>query len=116
MPTEKPTSVTTVPILDPPMLLSANRTEQGIFLQWWPPETPSSPLTGYVLQARRDQGQWVILSGNISANQSELLVKGLLRVRIQTRCDLIWILILCDDSTIQFGLVICLSLRTTVMI
>uniref|UniRef100_A0A7N6AXV4 Immunoglobulin superfamily, member 9b n=1 Tax=Anabas testudineus TaxID=64144 RepID=A0A7N6AXV4_ANATE len=70
---------TTLPILDPPLLLSANCTGQGVVLQWLPPEAPSSPLTGYVLQARRDQGQWVILSSNISANQSELLVQGLLR-------------------------------------
>nr|XP_046242872.1 protein turtle homolog A isoform X2 [Scatophagus argus] len=79
VPTEKPTVITTVPVLDPPILLSANRTERGVLLQWTPPEAPSSPLTGYVLQARKDQGQWVILSSNISANQSELLVQGLLR-------------------------------------
>ncbi|XP_026199942.1 uncharacterized protein igsf9b isoform X2 [Anabas testudineus] len=76
---ETPTEDTTLPILDPPLLLSANCTGQGVVLQWLPPEAPSSPLTGYVLQARRDQGQWVILSSNISANQSELLVQGLLR-------------------------------------
>lgn len=80
VPTEEPTAITTLPILDPPMLLSANLTEQGVLLQWSPPEAPSSPLTGYVLQARRDQGQWVILSSNISASRSELLVQGLLRV------------------------------------
>uniref|UniRef100_A0A671XWR7 Protein turtle homolog A-like n=1 Tax=Sparus aurata TaxID=8175 RepID=A0A671XWR7_SPAAU len=68
-----------VSFLDPPIFLSANRTEQGVLLQWSPPEAPSSPLTGYVLQARRDQSQWVILSSDISANQSELLVTGLLR-------------------------------------
>ncbi|XP_051279016.1 uncharacterized protein igsf9b isoform X2 [Dicentrarchus labrax] len=79
VPTETPTAVTTLPILDPPIFLSANCTEQGVLLQWSPPEDPSSPLTGYVLQARRDQAQWVILSSNISANQSELLVQGLLR-------------------------------------
>uniref|UniRef100_A0A4W6G166 Immunoglobulin superfamily, member 9b n=1 Tax=Lates calcarifer TaxID=8187 RepID=A0A4W6G166_LATCA len=57
------------------------RTQVSLTLSvaWSPPEAPSSPLTGYVLQARRDQGQWVILSSNISANQSELLVQGLLR-------------------------------------
>lgn len=82
VPTEAPTAVTTLPILDPPLFLSANRTEQGVLLQWFPPEAPFSPLTGYVLQARRDQGQWVILSSNISANQSEMLVQGLLRVKI----------------------------------
>ncbi|XP_041792416.1 protein turtle homolog A [Chelmon rostratus] len=79
VPTETPTAITTLPTLDPPILLSANRTEQGVLLQWSPPEAPSSPLTGYVLQARKDEGQWVILSSNISANQSELLVQGLLR-------------------------------------
>ncbi|XP_068461528.1 uncharacterized protein igsf9b [Clinocottus analis] len=79
LPTEAPTAVTSLPILDPPILLSANQTDRGIFLQWSPPEGPSSPLTGFVLQARRDQDQWVILSSNISANQSELLVQGLLR-------------------------------------
>ncbi|XP_068560218.1 uncharacterized protein igsf9b isoform X2 [Cebidichthys violaceus] len=79
VPTEAPTDITTLPILDPPILLSANQTDRGVFLQWSPPEAPSSPLTGFVLQARRDQGQWVILSSNINANQSELLVQGLLR-------------------------------------
>nr|XP_019949562.1 PREDICTED: protein turtle homolog A-like isoform X1 [Paralichthys olivaceus] len=77
VPTEPPTAVSI--ILDPPTFLSANRTKRGVLLQWSPPEAPSSPLTGYVLQARRDQGRWVILSNNISANQSELLVQGLIR-------------------------------------
>uniref|UniRef100_A0A3B4GNQ5 Protein turtle homolog A-like n=1 Tax=Pundamilia nyererei TaxID=303518 RepID=A0A3B4GNQ5_9CICH len=85
-------AVTTLPILDPPIFLSANRTEQGILLRWFPPEAPFSPLTGYVLQARRDQGQWVILTSNISANQSDLLVQGLLRdsnydLRLMSRCN-----------------------------
>ncbi|XP_072244365.1 uncharacterized protein igsf9b isoform X1 [Leuresthes tenuis] len=79
VPTEAPSPVTTFPILHPPLFLSANRTRQGVLLQWSPPETPLSPLTGFVLQACRDQGQWVILSSDISANQSELLVQGLLR-------------------------------------
>ncbi|XP_034548782.1 protein turtle homolog A [Notolabrus celidotus] len=79
VPTEEPTAVTNLPNLEPPILLMVNRTEQGVLLQWSPPEAPSSPLTGYVLHARRDQSHWVILSSNISANQSELLVQGLLR-------------------------------------
>uniref|UniRef100_I3JX54 Protein turtle homolog A n=1 Tax=Oreochromis niloticus TaxID=8128 RepID=I3JX54_ORENI len=92
VPTEAPTAVTTLPILDPPIFLSANRTEQGVVLRWFPPEAPFSPLTGYVLQARRDQGQWVILTSNISANQSDLLVQGLLRdsnydLRLMSRCN-----------------------------
>ncbi|KAM8886665.1 uncharacterized protein igsf9b isoform 5-T5 [Spinachia spinachia] len=79
VPTESPTAVTTVPFLDPPIFLSANRTDRGIFLQWLLPEAPSYPLTGFVLQSRRDQGQWVVLNSDISANQSELLVQGLFR-------------------------------------
>ncbi|XP_047448248.1 protein turtle homolog A isoform X2 [Mugil cephalus] len=79
VPTEVPTVVTSPPIPDPPTLLSANRTGQGVVLQWMPPHVLLSSLTGYVLQARRDLGQWVILNSNIDANQSEILVQGLLR-------------------------------------
>lgn len=74
--------VITLPILDPPVCLSANQTDQGVLLQWSAPESPASPLTGYVLQARRNQGQWVILSRDVGANQSDMLVQGLLRVRV----------------------------------
>ncbi|KAF7655168.1 hypothetical protein LDENG_00059980, partial [Lucifuga dentata] len=79
VPTEAPTVVTTPLTLDPPIFLSVNRTDRGILLQWSSPVVLSSLLTGYVLQARRNQGQWVIISNNINANQSELLVQGLLR-------------------------------------
>ncbi|XP_051922865.1 protein turtle homolog A isoform X2 [Hippocampus zosterae] len=79
VPTEAPTVIATLLTLEPPVILSANRTRQGVLLQWSPPDIPSSPLTNYVLQARRNQGQWVILSNNISANESEVLVQGLLR-------------------------------------
>lgn len=78
VPTEAPILSTFLP-LDPPVMLSVNRTTEGVILQWLAPESPSSPLTGFVLQARKDQGQWVIMTSNIEANQSELLVKGLLR-------------------------------------
>lgn len=88
VPTEKPPSVTAMPVLDPPLFLSANRTDEGVLLQWLPPEAPSSPLTGFMLQARRDQGQWLTLSKDISANQSELLVQGLFRVICFCRASL----------------------------
>lgn len=78
VPTEAPTS-STFQSLEPPVMLSVNGTSEGVILQWSAPEAPSSPLTGFVLQARKDQGQWVIITSNIQANQSELLVKGLLR-------------------------------------
>ncbi|KAG7250524.1 hypothetical protein CRUP_005101, partial [Coryphaenoides rupestris] len=79
LPTEAPLVVVTLPTLDPPALLSANRTDRGVLLRWSPPEAPAVPVTGYVLQARRDQGQWVILSSDLGANQSDMLVQGLLR-------------------------------------
>ncbi|KAG7264887.1 hypothetical protein CRUP_007326, partial [Coryphaenoides rupestris] len=79
LPTEAPLVVVTLPTLDPPALLSANRTDGGVLLRWSPPEAPAVPVTGYVLQARRDQGQWVILSSDLGANQSDMLVQGLLR-------------------------------------
>ena len=73
--------VTSLPTLNPPLFLSANRTVLGIVLQWYPPESQATLLTGYVLQARRGRGQWVILNSAVKTNQSELLVQGLLRVR-----------------------------------
>ncbi|XP_054906871.1 protein turtle homolog A isoform X2 [Poeciliopsis prolifica] len=79
VPTELPKTPTGLPALEPPTLLSANRTGRGVLLQWQPPEAPLSPLTGFVLQARRDQGQWIIIGSNIHANRSEVLVQGLLR-------------------------------------
>ncbi|XP_029618630.1 protein turtle homolog A [Salmo trutta] len=79
LPTYPPTVVTSLPTLNPPLFLSANRTALGIVLQWYPPESQATLLTGYVLQARRDRGQWVILNSAVKTNQSELLVQGLLR-------------------------------------
>lgn len=49
-------------------------------LRWSPPAAPAFVPTDYVLQARRNQGQWVTLSSSVSANKSQLLVPGLLRV------------------------------------
>ncbi|XP_061674243.1 protein turtle homolog A isoform X2 [Syngnathoides biaculeatus] len=79
VPTEAPTVITTLFALEPPTILSANRTGQGVLLLWSPPADPSSPLTSVVLQARRNQGQWLVLSSNIGANETEVLVRGLLR-------------------------------------
>lgn len=80
VPTEPPTAITALPVLGPPVLLEVNQTERGFLLQWSPPEAPPSPLTGFILQARQDQGQWVTLTSDIGASQRELLVERLLRV------------------------------------
>ncbi|XP_030621083.1 uncharacterized protein igsf9b [Chanos chanos] len=74
-PTESPTE----PPFAPPTLLSANRTAVGILLQWVPPTAESSSITGFVLQARREKGEWVTLDGAISVNTSELIVQGLVK-------------------------------------
>lgn len=80
MPTETPPAATGLPAPDPPVALSVNQTEGGVVLHWSPPAAPPLLVTDYVLQARRNQGQWVDLSSNISADKSQLLVQGLLRV------------------------------------
>ena len=82
MPTQAPLVILTLSPPHPPTLLLANQTEQGVLLQWAPPEAPPSPLTGYVLQARRGQGQWVVLSNDVGAGQTDMLVPGLLRVSL----------------------------------
>ncbi|CAL8249889.1 unnamed protein product [Boreogadus saida] len=81
VPTEAPLVVLSLPAPDPPTLLLANRTDQGVLLRWAPPEAPAAPLTGYVLQGRRREqgGQWVVLSGDVGAGQTDMLVQGLLR-------------------------------------
>ncbi|XP_034152549.1 protein turtle homolog A isoform X3 [Esox lucius] len=79
LPTDPPTVVTNPSTINPPLFLSANQTMLGIILHWYPPEIQTTPLTGYVLQASRDRGQWVILNSGVKANQTKLLVQGLLR-------------------------------------
>ncbi|KAL0979457.1 hypothetical protein UPYG_G00185330 [Umbra pygmaea] len=79
LPTDPPTVGTNLPAINPPLFLSANRTTHGIILHWYPPESKGTNLTEYVVQARRDQGQWVILNNSVKANQRKTIVQGLLR-------------------------------------
>ncbi|KAJ8371182.1 hypothetical protein SKAU_G00112100 [Synaphobranchus kaupii] len=78
-PTDPPTIVTTVSKLAPPTSLSANRSSEGIVLTWKRPPSKSPPITAFVLQARREKGEWSILNGAIGANKTEILVEGLLK-------------------------------------
>uniref|UniRef100_A0A672P0R5 Uncharacterized LOC107553037 n=1 Tax=Sinocyclocheilus grahami TaxID=75366 RepID=A0A672P0R5_SINGR len=79
-PTETPTVVTTIAMLFPPTLLSANRTSLGVLLQWVPPLEESPPLTSFVLQAKRGKGEWVTIDREIAVNVTELIVQGLVSV------------------------------------
>ncbi|XP_042617580.1 uncharacterized protein LOC109059412 [Cyprinus carpio] len=76
-PTEAPTMVTTIAVMSPPTLLSANRTSLGVLLQWVPPLEESPPLTSFVLQAKRGKGEWVTIDREIAVNVTELIVQGL---------------------------------------
>ncbi|MFT7817467.1 uncharacterized protein LOC108923574 isoform X1 [Arapaima gigas] len=67
------------PNLAPPTSLSANHSSLGVVLQWAPPSPQSEPISGYVLQGRRDNGEWTVLERDISANATEILVRGLLK-------------------------------------
>ncbi|XP_029115459.1 uncharacterized protein igsf9b [Scleropages formosus] len=70
---------TAVPKLAPPSQLSVNQTSEGIVVQWaWPPPQ-APPITGFVLQARQQRGQWQVLDGAVGRNSSEVLVQGLLK-------------------------------------
>ncbi|XP_036382069.1 protein turtle homolog A [Megalops cyprinoides] len=78
-PTDPPLRITTMPKLAPPISLSTNQSSRGIILKWEHPPSQSPPITSFVLQARREKGDWLTLNGAISANKSEILVEGLLK-------------------------------------
>ncbi|KAJ8286530.1 hypothetical protein GJAV_G00040200 [Gymnothorax javanicus] len=76
--TEQPRAVATVPELAPPELLSANQSSIGIVLKWAPPQTEGPPITGFILQSRREgEEEWRVLKGDIAANDCEILLQGL---------------------------------------
>lgn len=79
--------VTTIAVLSPPTLLSANRTSLGVFLQWVPPLEESPPLTSFVLQAKRGKGEWVTIDREIAVNVTELIVQGLVKVKRVKCCE-----------------------------
>ncbi|XP_051524823.1 uncharacterized protein LOC127424089 [Myxocyprinus asiaticus] len=78
-PTEVPTVVTTIATFSPPTSLSANHTSAGVLLQWLPPPEGSPSITAFVLQARREKGEWVTLYRAIAVNKTELIVQGLVK-------------------------------------
>ncbi|KAM6986481.1 protein turtle homolog A [Aplochiton taeniatus] len=63
--------------LKPPTSLSANQGSAGVVLRWAPPASQNPPITGFVLQSRRGQGEWFDVDEGIGANRSEIIVPGL---------------------------------------
>ncbi|XP_068191522.1 protein turtle homolog A [Antennarius striatus] len=61
----------------PPESLSANQDSAGVVLRWSLPEDQDPPITGFVLQSRTEQGEWLDLDEDISGNSSEIVVPGL---------------------------------------
>ncbi|KAG7476355.1 hypothetical protein MATL_G00082010 [Megalops atlanticus] len=77
---DPPPAVTEAPKLAPPTSLSANHSVIGIVLQWELPLPQAPPITGFILQSRREgEEEWYILDGEIRANESEILLQGLLK-------------------------------------
>ncbi|XP_061590431.1 protein turtle homolog A isoform X2 [Cololabis saira] len=66
----------------PPASLSANQDSAGVLLQWSLPESQQPPITGFVLQAHTEDGEWFNLDEDISANSSKIVVPGLRKDRV----------------------------------
>lgn len=96
--------VTTIAVLPPPTLLSANRTSLGVLLQWLPPLEEFPPLTSFVLQAKRGKGEWVTIDREIAVNVTELIVQGLVKVnRVkywENDCLVLNVAILCHSFSL----------------
>lgn len=75
-------------VLAPPASLSANQSMIGIVLKWVPPPPQDPPLTGFILQSRREgEEEWNILKEDIGANDSETLLQGLQKVKHNPQWD-----------------------------
>ncbi|XP_028318187.1 protein turtle homolog A-like isoform X2 [Gouania willdenowi] len=62
----------------PPQTLRATRGSAGVILHWSHPRAQQqAPISAFVLQSRTDQGAWLNVDYNISANATEMMVPGL---------------------------------------
>ncbi|KAL0965550.1 hypothetical protein UPYG_G00282800 [Umbra pygmaea] len=62
--------------LEPPRSLSAYQSSAGIVLQW-SRVSQYPPVSGFVLQMRGEQGEWLNLDENIGASRNVTIVSGL---------------------------------------
>ncbi|KAI1904998.1 hypothetical protein AGOR_G00011430 [Albula goreensis] len=80
VPLTEPPPVAMVPNLAPPVSLSVNETSMGIILKWVLPLPQASPITGFIVQSRLEREEdWRILNQDIGANDTEILLQGLMR-------------------------------------
>ncbi|XP_057674936.1 protein turtle homolog A-like isoform X2 [Corythoichthys intestinalis] len=63
--------------LKPPSSLSAILGSAGVVLHWSLAQTQPQSVTGFVLQSRVKEGDWINLDDDISANISKIVVPGL---------------------------------------
>lgn len=61
--------------LEPPKILSFNRSSEGILLWWSAPQ--SLPIEGFVVQSRLEGGEWSNLKEDVSPNESQIFLRGL---------------------------------------
>lgn len=81
LPSDPPSAVTDLAAVLTPTSLSVNYTAVGVLLQWLLPPAQSPLITAFMLQARQEKGEWVTLDREIKVNATEILVRGLTRVR-----------------------------------
>ncbi|XP_062870774.1 protein turtle homolog A [Trichomycterus rosablanca] len=63
--------------LEPPTQLSVNQSSEVLYLRWMVPSPEESPVDGFILQSRQEEGKWSNLDEDISVDKSEVLVQGL---------------------------------------
>lgn len=64
------------------------RTPRGVLLHWDPPELVPRRLDGYVLEGRQGPQGWEVLDRTVAGTEMQLLVPGLIKVRVGASCPL----------------------------
>ncbi|MBN3292907.1 TUTLA protein, partial [Polypterus senegalus] len=77
--TDPPQQESDMSSLGPPTSLSINQSSIGLVLRWMLPFFHLSSVKGFILESKRERGEWSVLEDFIAANQTEILVQGLLK-------------------------------------
>ncbi|KAK1882661.1 Protein turtle like B [Dissostichus eleginoides] len=65
-------------LLTPPRCLTANRTQQGVLLNWILPANHTAPIQHYVMEFRLGE-RWEVLDDSIPAGETDLLARDLIQ-------------------------------------